>query len=97
MQEMIRLFIKSAESGIVNIEIAINNKNHKNVFENAHKLAAPIKHIGDKNLYDSLKKLEKMATENENWEFVQTSFLQIKADLSELNQLLNSYLVEIET
>jgi signal transduction histidine kinase/CheY-like chemotaxis protein len=96
LEEMIRLFIKSAEAGIANIENAITNKNREMVFENAHKMAAPAKHIGAKNLYNSIKKLENMARQNGNWKLIHTNFQQIKKELTELNQLLNSYLVTIE-
>jgi HPt (histidine-containing phosphotransfer) domain-containing protein len=96
LEEMIRLFIKSAEAGIANIENAITNKNREMVFENAHKMAAPAKHIGAKNLYNSIKKLENMTRQNGNWKLIHTNFQQIKKELTELNQLLNSYLVTIE-
>jgi signal transduction histidine kinase/DNA-binding NarL/FixJ family response regulator len=97
LEEMIRLFIKSAETGIANIESAITDENREMIFENAHKMAAPTKHIGAKNLYNNIKNLEKMAKENKPWESVFTNFQKNKEEFTELKQLLNSYLAEIET
>jgi CheY-like chemotaxis protein len=97
LEEMIRLFIKSAETGIANIESAITDENREMIFENAHKMAAPTKHIGAKNLYNNIKNLEKMAKENKPWESVFANFQIIKKEFTELKQLLNSYLAEIET
>jgi signal transduction histidine kinase/CheY-like chemotaxis protein len=93
LEEMIRLFIKSSEAGIANIENAITNENHEMVFENAHKMAAPAKHIGAKDLYNNIKKLEYLAKQNVDWKLIFTDFQQIKKELNELNQLLTSYLV----
>ncbi len=96
LEEMIRLFIKSSEAGIANIENAITNENHEMAFENAHKMAAPAKHIGAKNLYNNIKKLEDLAKQNVDWKLIFTDFQQIKKELTELNQLLTSYLVSEE-
>jgi signal transduction histidine kinase/CheY-like chemotaxis protein/HPt (histidine-containing phosphotransfer) domain-containing protein len=97
LEEMIRLFIKSAETGIANIESAIMDKNREMIFENAHKMAAPTKHIGAKNLYNNIKNLEKILKENEPWELVFTNFQIIKKEFTALKQLFSSYLVEVET
>ncbi|KAF0235234.1 MAG: hypothetical protein FD181_3555 [Prolixibacteraceae bacterium] len=97
LEEMIRLFIKTAETGIANIENAITNENREMVAENAHKIAAPVKHIGAKNLFNNIKKLENMAKENGDWKLIFTNSQQIKKELTELNQILNSYLTEMKT
>lgn len=97
LEEMIRLYIKTAETGIANIENAITNENREMVAENAHKIAAPVKHIGAKNLFNNIKKLENMAKENGDWKLIFTNSQQIKKELTELNQILNSYLTEMKT
>jgi CheY-like chemotaxis protein len=97
LSEMILLFIKSSEAGILNMEEAIKNKNLESVFENAHKMAAPTKHIGAVQLYNNLKKLEKLAQQNGSIESVSPVFQQIKNEVTELNVILKSRLVEIET
>lgn len=95
--EMILLFIKSSEAAIINMEAAINNKNMESVFENAHKMAAPAKHIGVIQLYNNIKKLEKMAKQNMPVESVTPVFQQIKKEITELNVILKSHLIDIET
>jgi len=97
LKEMILLFIKSSETGIINMEKAINNKNLESVFENAHKMAAPTKHIGVIQLYNNIKKLEKLAQQNKPIESVSQVFQQIKKEVTELNVILKSHLIEIET
>ena len=94
LNEMIRLFIQSEETGIAKIEVAIKEGNREQIFENAHKMAAPAKHIGAINLYNNIKELEKLARENEDIELVISLFQHIKSELTALNQLLNSYLAE---
>lgn len=97
LDEMIRLFIKSAETGISKIETEINAKNWDMVFENAHKLAAPAKHIGAKNLYDNIKKLEKLTRGTVDQVSVLKLFDELKNEITKLNQILTSYLQETET
>lgn len=96
LREMILLFIKSSESGIENIEKAFRDKNLSSVSENAHKMAAPGKHIGAANLYGNIKKLEKMAQENDAMESIFKVFQNIKNEIAELNAFLKSQLNEID-
>ncbi|HSO88170.1 MAG TPA: response regulator [Draconibacterium sp.] len=97
LAEMILLFIKSSEAGIANIDDAIKNENRESIFENAHKMAAPTKHIGAMQLNSHIKNLEKMALQNEPLEYISPVFEQIKREVFELNTYLKSQLVEIET
>jgi len=97
LSEMILLFIKSTETGIINMEKAIKSKNLESVFENAHKMAAPTKHIGVMQLYNNIKKLEKLAQQNRPIETISPVFQQIKNEVTELNEILKSHLIEIET
>jgi HPt (histidine-containing phosphotransfer) domain-containing protein len=94
---MILLYVKSTEAGIANIEDAIKHENHESVFESVHKMAAPTKHIGAKQLYSNIKKLEKMAQQKRPIESISPVFQLIKNEITELNALLNSHLIEIET
>jgi len=96
LREMVLLFIKSSEEGIANIEEAIRNDNYQNVFDSAHKMAAPIKHIGAGSLYKDIKILEKMVKQTEAMESIIPFFQKIKEDLIELNAFLKSHLNEIE-
>lgn len=97
LSEMILLFINSVETGITNIEEAIRNNDWQNVFDFAHKMAAPTKHLGARHLYKDIKKLEDMAQQTEPMESIIPFFQKLKKDFTELNALLISYLNEIET
>jgi len=96
LDEMIHLFIKSAESGISGIEKAIKEEQWDEVFENAHKMAAPVKHIGARQLYEKIKILEKMTKQSATVETVSPVFQEIKNEIKELNILLHSVLEELK-
>jgi len=93
LAEMIQLFIKSMESGITGIEDAIKTENWNAVFENAHKMAAPLKHIGASHLYEKIKHLEKISHETATIASVTPVFREIKFEIEELNSMLKSYIV----
>ena len=96
LDEMIHLFIKSAETGVSGIEKAIKVENWNEVFENAHKMAAPVKHIGAMQLYEKIKTLEKMAKGSAKVESVVPVFQEIKIEIKELNIILKSVLTELK-
>jgi ribosomal 50S subunit-associated protein YjgA (DUF615 family) len=58
-------------------------------------MAAPTKHIGVIQLYNNIKKLEKLAQQNKPIESVSQVFQQIKKEVTELNVILKSHLIEI--
>ncbi len=91
MDEMIRLFIKSMETGISEIETAVNKDNLNVIAEVAHRMAAPVKHIGAKNLYENIKLLEKLAQQNVTVEAVSKVFQEIKDEIEEFNTTLKLY------
>ena len=97
LSEMILLFINSVETGITNIDEAIRNNDWQNVFDFAHKMAAPTKQIGARHLYNEIKKLEDMAQQTEPMESIIPFFQKLKKDFTELNAFLISHLNEIET
>ncbi len=92
LAEMISLFIKSMETGISGIEDAVVDENWNLVYENAHKMAAPVKHIGDSKLFEKIKNLEKMAKEPVSIVRISAVFHDIKEEIGKLNLLLKSYL-----
>jgi hypothetical protein len=67
------------------------------VFENAHKMAAPVKHIGAGRLYENIKLLEKISQQPGPVDTIAPLFQEIKNELEELNTLLKSYLDELKT
>jgi signal transduction histidine kinase/FixJ family two-component response regulator len=94
--EMIQLFIKSMETGISGIEDAIKKEKWDEVFENAHKMAAPVKHIGASNLYKNIKQLETISKGSATVVTVSAIFKEIKNEVMELNKMLKTYLNKIK-
>jgi HPt (histidine-containing phosphotransfer) domain-containing protein len=94
LREMILLFIKSMDTGIENITEAIQKKDWKSVFENAHKMAAPCKHMQATHLYNNIKQLEKLAQQTEKPELITPLFREIKLEAAEINTFLQLYLDE---
>lgn len=94
MTEMIGLFIKSMESGITGIEEGIKNRNLNEIFEKAHKMAAPLKHIGANRLYENIKHLEKQAQQNVSFQIIKSDFKVLKKAIEEVIEILKSYLEE---
>jgi len=92
LREMILLFIKSMDTGVENITEAILKKDWKSVFENAHKMAAPCKHITATHLYNNIKRLEKLAQQAEKPEMITPAFQEIKIESVEINAFLKLYL-----
>ncbi len=92
LKEMILLFIKSTESGVQSIHEAIHEGNRLKVMEYAHKMAAPCKHMQAKNLYDYIKKLEKIAQNNEDPDSLNFVFQSVKNEAIEVISVLYSYL-----
>jgi CheY-like chemotaxis protein len=93
LAEMIQLFIKSMESGIAGIEDAIKTEKWNAVYENAHKMAAPLKHIGASQLYGKVKQLEKISQEPATIASVSPVFRGIKFEIEKLNAMLKSHIV----
>jgi len=94
--EMIQLFMKSMKSGISNIESAIENEKWNEVAENAHKMAAPVKHMGASQLYKKIKNLEKISEQSVSFGLITPAFGEIKNEIIQLNILLKSYIDELK-
>ncbi|PKP30130.1 MAG: hypothetical protein CVU00_13920 [Bacteroidetes bacterium HGW-Bacteroidetes-17] len=92
LREIILLFIKSMDTGVENITEAIQKKDWESVFENAHKMAAPCKHLQATHLYNNIKQLEKLAQQAEKSELITPVFLEIKIEAAEINAFLKLYL-----
>lgn len=94
LTEMIRLFIKSMETGIAGIEEGLKNKDLNDIFEKAHKMAAPLKHIGAGPLYDKIKHLEKQAQQKVSVKIISNDFNVLKAEILKVIEILKTYLEE---
>ncbi len=97
LNEMIQLFIKSMETGISGIEEALKKGEKNGISENAHKMAAPIKHIGAGHLYENIKLLEKLSKQEVEIETIEPVFQEIKNEIEEINKTLKLHLSELKT
>jgi HPt (histidine-containing phosphotransfer) domain-containing protein len=94
--EMIELFIKAMEKGVLGIEKAIENGKIGKIAEHAHKMAAPVKHIGANLLYENIKLLEKLSKQSSPLTTIEPVFQEIKNEIKELNATLGLYLNELK-
>ncbi|MGM0619990.1 MAG: ATP-binding protein [Bacteroidota bacterium] len=93
LKEMISIFISSTEKGIDNMETALKNSDWETISETAHQIAPQCKHTGDVELYNQIKKLEKMAGESpENESEVEHAFQQMAKKLKKINREFSDYL-----
>ena len=93
LEEMILLFIKSMETGISEIDDAINQKNWDVVNTSAHRMAAPLKHIAADKIYNQVKKIEKAAQKKEA-DLVASVYAELKPAIEELLSFLKLYFEE---
>jgi signal transduction histidine kinase/FixJ family two-component response regulator len=93
LEEMIRLFIQSMETGISEIDDAINQKNWDVVYNSAHRMAAPLKHIAADNMYRQIKQVEKSAQQKEASLIVST-YSELKPAIEELLSFLKLHVEE---
>ena len=91
LEEMIRLFIKSMESGIAEIDNAIETKNWDVIYNSAHRIAAPLKHIAADKIYNQIKQIEKAAQKKEAG-LVASVYSELKPAIEELLSFLKSHL-----
>ncbi len=66
IKEMVEIFIRSAQSGVKNIRLALQTEDWHTISEAAHKMAAPCKHIQADDLYADLKRLESVSVKQES-------------------------------
>lgn len=97
LTEMIQLFIKSMQKGIVGIEDDIKNGNKNGIYENAHKMAAPVKHFGANHLYENIKLLEKQSKQSVEIQTIESVFREIKTEIEEINKILKFHLNDLKT
>jgi signal transduction histidine kinase/DNA-binding response OmpR family regulator len=96
MKEMIQIFIRSAKTGLENINAALKEENWAEIREAAHKMAAPCNHIGAKDLYTQIKQLEKITKEQASLQLVPDLVISINKNVKSINKTLSG-LIDSET
>jgi len=92
LEEMIKLFIKTSESGISKINKAVSVSDWETVSETAHKLAAPSKHINANGLYNILKEIELNAGNDSDLSVIKELCILAEKKIREVNYSLTDYL-----
>lgn len=86
--EMLKIFIRSSETGLNSMQTALKSEDWAAIAEAAHKLAAPTKHMNATNLYDNLKKLENESKSGKNKKIAEPLIQAISVEIN----LINDYL-----
>lgn len=92
--EMLKIFIRSSETGLESIQQALATEDWQAISEAAHKLAAPTKHLNATDLYSKLKKLEIESNSGENKSAILLLAQSISKEITSINAFLRQKLNE---
>jgi HPt (histidine-containing phosphotransfer) domain-containing protein len=92
--EMLKIFIRSSETGLTSIHDNFNKADWEAVSGAAHKLAAPSKHLNASTLYNDLKKLESEAMNQRDISEIKKLIASIEDEILQVNTYLKSILSE---
>lgn len=92
--EMLKIFIRSSETGLSVILDNSHKANWDAVSGAAHKLAAPAKHLNASILYNNLKKLESEAENQRDIPEMTKLIIAIETEILRINTYLKSILPE---
>lgn len=90
MKDMIQVFIRSSQNGIESMNLALKTKDWQVISDEAHKMAAPCKHIQADDLYLVLKRVERNTGKLELLDQVPNSILSIQRKVEKINSSLSS-------
>jgi signal transduction histidine kinase/CheY-like chemotaxis protein/HPt (histidine-containing phosphotransfer) domain-containing protein len=93
VKQMLTRFIESTEQGLNEIHQAIITSHPEAAMENAHKIAAPCRHIGAHELYLILKSIEKQAR-NKNMDLLVKLYEDLNKEFLEIKQILHEHLAK---
>ncbi len=95
MNEMITLFIKSTEKGLLEIKKAEAADDWESVHETAHKMASPCKHLQFENLYSNIKKIEELTQQTGKKTELAQLLAIVETDISTINARLKKHLQKL--
>ena len=96
LKEMILLFIKTAEEGLSGLREAIGEEDTDMVSDNAHKMAAPAKHINAVDLYKKLKKLEYLSHRANDLRLISDLFDDVNEEAGRVIEFLKKFLLTLD-
>ncbi len=88
LKEMISLFIKTSTASLLSIEENLEKEDYNAIAELAHKLASPVKYMNVKEVYTSVKELEKLAKDGTDFSKIRRKSVQLKSEIEALNKEL---------
>lgn len=90
VKQMLSSFIQTTEQGLQGLEDSIRSGDLKAVYEIAHRISSPCRHVGAGRLYSNLKMIEEQSKNHENmgiladlWKDTNTEFYKIKEGLQQ--------------
>lgn len=92
VKEMVEIFIQSSENGVKEIQKNLIGKNWDLVYEYAHKMAAPAKHIKAITLYRKIKEMEVEANSSPNEQKITQLFQELEQEVNKVNGYLKKLL-----
>ncbi len=92
--EMLELFVNSSEKGLITIQKGLQDNDWEAIYEAAHKLAAPAKHMMATPLYQQLKLLENKMTSNPDPDELKGLVNSIEQKIHQINQFIKQKLNE---
>ncbi len=92
LKEMSQLFLKSTNNGFADIQKAMVKKDYETIAEVCHKMAAPCKHFSADDLYQTIKQLEEMADNKNNWTNISKQVKLLESEISEVNKIMHESL-----
>lgn len=88
VREMIDIFERSSKKSMFAIEENIRDKNWQAVADQAHKLAAPTKHLNAGKVYSTVKQLQNLAENEPDDSLIKTKYAQLKEEIEKLIETL---------
>lgn len=72
--KLLTIFLSQFESDIVELEKSVEDKDHSNVFQTAHKLKSALK-LFDGEMYDQVSRLEKYGCDEADFDLIKTEYI----------------------
>jgi CheY-like chemotaxis protein len=95
VKQLITSFIESTDKGIQSLQDAVHSKDIGAIYEIAHRISSPCRHIGADNLYSHLKMMEEQAKNNKNIGILAKLTTESKKDFLEIKEGLKKHLERI--
>ncbi len=93
LKEMSQLFLESTQKGLSEIKKSLVKKNHDNIAEACHKMAAPCKHFRANDLYATIKQLESQAKNQDDWDSIISQVKLLETEIEEIKKIFDSTLI----